>query len=183
MAGAHTPVAPRHRRRSLLVAGLVALVLVAVTVAALVFVRSHDAPRRSAAAPAGSTEETGSGRTVIAPGTRSKTVRSGGIVVGGADYDLGRVPLMVTVVPTWQLRNEGARVVSLGDAKVEAVEGCCPGTLTVVSRTLAPATSTTVQLALRMQPGMEGRHRVVVIVPVVGASRPLRLEVTGDFGT
>jgi hypothetical protein len=180
MSARRPPVAPRRPRWPWVVAGAVALALAATGVTVAAVVRSHDRARPAAAVPAGSSESPAAGRTIVAPGTRSGTVRSGGVVVVGADYDLGRVPLMVTVVPTWQLRNATDHVVTLGEAKVETA--CCPGTLTVVSHTLAPATSTTVQLALRMQPGAEGRHRFVVVVPVVGASRPLRFEVEGDFG-
>lgn len=107
---------------------------------------------------------------------------SDGVLVEGAEVDMGRVPLNVTVTPSWTLMNDGSEPVSLGEPHASVVEGCCPGPLTLSATTLAPGESAQLTFPLEMHPGMDGPHRFDVHVPVGSTGDYLTLGVTGDFG-
>lgn len=125
------------------------------------------------------------GMPVIAtPGAASGTAEAGGVVVTGAHWDMGRVPLDVAVRPRWTLRNTGSSVVTLGEPKAEVRTGCCPGPLDLPDRSLAPGQSTTLTFELSMHRGMDGPHDLAVHVAVAGEEAPpthLVLGVVGDF--
>ncbi len=61
-----------------------------------------------------------------------------GVLVEGAEVDMGSVPLNVTVTPEWILTNDGTKSIVLGEPHASVVEGCCPGPLTLTTATLAP---------------------------------------------
>jgi hypothetical protein len=121
---------------------------------------------------------------VETPGTGTGTAAASGVVVDGASWDLGRVPLDVAVRPTWTLRNTSDRTVTLGEPHPEVREGCCPGPAVLSNRTLAPGASTTLSFELSMHPGMDGRHDLGLHVPIDDgddADEYLTLDATGDF--
>jgi len=120
---------------------------------------------------------------VQTPGEGTGSAEAGGVVVDGAHWELGSVPLNVAVMPTWTLRNEGTDPVAIGEPTPEVLEGCCPGALTLGTHKLAPGDSTTLSFELSMHPGMDGAHDILVHVPVSagGAEETLTLDVTGDF--
>lgn len=107
---------------------------------------------------------------------------SGGVVVEGSEVEMGRVPLNVTVTPTWTLFNQGAETVTFGEPHASVVEGCCPGPLQLSAFSLAPGESAELTFPLQMHPGMDGPHRFDVHLPVGGDGDYLTLGVTGDFG-
>lgn len=105
-----------------------------------------------------------------------------GVVVEGAEVDMGRIPLDVTVTPEWTLTNDGTKSVALGEPHASVVEGCCPGPLTLTTTTLAPGETARLTFPLQMHAGMDGPHRFDVHVPVGVDGDYLTLGVTGDFG-
>lgn len=107
---------------------------------------------------------------------------SGGVVVEGSEIEMGRVPLNVTVTPTWTLFNQGTETVTFGEPHASVVEGCCPGPLNLSSSSLAPGESAQLTFPLQMHPGMDGPHRFDVHLPVGVDGEYLTLGVTGDFG-
>ena len=121
------------------------------------------------------------GEIMATPGAATGTVEAGGVVVDGADWHLGHVPLMVTVEPTWTLRNTGDQTVAFGQPHAEVLEGCCPGPLTLDAVQLGPGEQTSLRFPLQMHPGMDGPHDFRITVPVGPAGEPLVLGVTGDF--
>jgi hypothetical protein len=117
------------------------------------------------------------------PGYASGVAESGGVTVQGADWDMGRVPLNVAVLPFWTLTNTGSTEVTLGEPQAEVRAGCCPGPFALGTGTLAPGESTVLTFELAMHEGMDGWHDMGVYVPIEGGSDQGRLElsVTGDF--
>lgn len=178
------PRPPSGRRWAVAAAGA-AMLVIAVALAAAVSTPTRTSSV-TAGSPAATTGETNAmGLPVIATtGVASGQAEAGGIVVTGADWDLGRVPLNVAVRPRWTLRNTGSAAVVLGEPKAEVRVGCCPGPLDLGHRTLAPGQSTTLTFELSMHSGMDGLHDLAVHVPVVPEGAPathLTLEVVGDF--
>lgn len=178
------PPAGRRRpvpRRSLIAGGAAVALAGAVTVAALA---GGPDPGGADLEPTG--ERSAMGVPVVAtPGSGEGTVEAAGVVVEGASWSLGRVPLDVAVRPTWTLRNTGDRAVTLGEPHAEVREGCCPGPTALGARTLAPGASTTLTFELAMHAGMDGPHDLALHVPVdAGTGSPafLTVDVTGDFG-
>lgn len=170
----------RTRFTVLLVALLAAAVAIAIAVG-----RGPADPPAAAAGPLVPTGETNAmGMPVVGlPGFADDTATAGGVEVTGARWTLGTVPLNVAVRPFWTLRNTGTDPVTLGEPRPEVREGCCPGPLTLGTRTLAPGQSTTLTFELSMHPGMDGWHDLAVHVPVDSAEGAdhLVLEVVGDF--
>lgn len=182
------PIAARRRpssgRRWAFVAGA-SVLLVAVALAAAVTAPGGTASL-TAGSPSVTTGETNAmGMPVIAtPGAASGQVEAGGVVVTGADWDMGRVPLNVAVRPRWTLLNAGTSSVTLGEPRAEVRTGCCPGPLELGRHSLAPGESTTLTFELSMHPGMDGPHDLAVHVPVGAEGAPathLKLGVVGDF--
>lgn len=156
------------------VAALAATVVIGVGVAATD--RDSDTAASTRSGPMG-------GAVIDTAGEATGTATAGGVTVEGADVALGRVPLNVTVEPTWNLRNSSEQRVVLGQPHAEVVEGCCPGPLDLRATSLAPGEETTLVFPLQMHPGMDGPHDFAVHVPVTAADRTdlLILAVTGDF--
>jgi hypothetical protein len=176
---------PRIGRRWPFAATGAAVLAVAVALAAAV-TAPGDTTSVAAGSPSVRTGETNAmGMPVIAtPGAASGQAEAAGIVVTGADWDMGRVPLNVAVRPRWTLQNTGRAAVTLGEPKAEVRTGCCPGPLELGRRSLAPGESTTLTFELSMHPGMDGPHDLAVHVPVLPEGRAathLTLGVTGDF--
>lgn len=121
------------------------------------------------------------GSVLDVPMVPSGATEIGGIEVIGSHVDMGRVPLDVTVVPTWTLTNNTTEAVMIGQPHASVIEGCCPGPLTVGTNLLAPGASTEIQFPLQMHRGMDGPHDFTIHVPVGDASEILELGVTGDF--
>ncbi len=118
------------------------------------------------------------------PGDAVGIAHAGGVEVQGAMWRMGTVPLLVAVRPTWTLVNSSDTAVTLGVPHAEVRAGCCPGPLTMGSRTLGPGESTMLTFELAMHPGMDGWHDIAVHVPVtstLGGEDVLTLSVTGDF--
>lgn len=109
------------------------------------------------------------------------TAMASGVEVQGTDIALGRVPLNVTVVPSWTLTNTGDGSVTLGEPHASVVEGCCPGPLRLSATSLASGESAELTFPLQMHPGMDGPHVFDVHVPLEGGDEYLTLGVTGDF--
>lgn len=105
-----------------------------------------------------------------------------GVVVEGAEVQMGTVPLDVTVTPEWTLTNDGGEPIALGEPHASVVEGCCPGPLTLTTANLAPGETARLTFPLQMHAGMDGPHRFDVHVPVGVDGDYLTLGVTGDFG-
>lgn len=105
-----------------------------------------------------------------------------GVVVEGAEVEMGTVPLDVTVTPEWTLTNDGGGPIALGEPHASVVEGCCPGPLTLTTATLAPGETARLTFPLQMHAGMDGPHRFDVHVPVGVDGDYLTLGVTGEFG-
>jgi hypothetical protein len=176
---------PSSGRRWAFAATGAAVLLVAVALAAGVTAPGGN-PALTTGSPSVTTGETNAmGMPVIAtPGAASGQAEAGGVVVTGADWDMGRVPLNVAVRPRWTLRNTGSSAVTLGEPKAEVRTGCCPGPLELGHRSLAPGESTTLTFELSMHPGMDGPHDLAVHVPVGTEGAPathLTLGVVGDF--
>jgi hypothetical protein len=121
---------------------------------------------------------------VRTPGHPTGTSDVAGVVVEGATWNLGQVPLGVAVRPTWTIRNTSDAPVDLGDPQVEIRDGCCPGPIDLPARTLAPGGSTTVTFELGMHPGMGGPHDLALHIPLTsnGHTESLVIDVNGDFG-
>lgn len=105
-----------------------------------------------------------------------------GVVVEGAEVNMGIIPLDVTVTPEWTLANDGTESIALGEPHASVVEGCCPGPLTLTTANLAPGETARLTFPLQMHAGMDGPHRFDVHVPVGVDGDYLTLGVTGDFG-
>ncbi len=132
--------------------------------------------------------ETGSvnemGMPVIeTPGGASGVARAGGAEVDGATWQMGNVPLLVAVRPSWTIVNTSSQPLLLGEPHPEVRQGCCPGPFTIGTHRLAPGASTILTFELSMHPGMDGWHDIFVQVPVrsQNTDRVLSLRVTGDF--
>lgn len=117
------------------------------------------------------------------PGGASGIARAGGAEVEGATWQMGTVPLLVAVRPSWTIVNTSSRPLLLGEPHPEVREGCCPGPFTLGTHRLAPGASTELTFELSMHPGMDGWHDIFVHVPVRSPTddRLLSLRVTGDF--
>jgi hypothetical protein len=170
------------RRRAILAGSIVAglVLLFAVAVAAGV---GDGPPARTSPDPVDAPKGPMGGRIIDITGDAVGRTSAGGIEVVGADWELGRVPLMVTVEPTWTLQNTSGDVVALGQPHAEVLDGCCPGPLALGASRLGPGESTDLTFPLQMHPGMDGPHDFDVHVPVTsgGATHLLTLGVTGDF--
>jgi len=120
---------------------------------------------------------------VETPGSATGVAEAAGVVVSGAEWALGRVPLDVAFRPTWTLHNTGSGTVEIGEPSPEILEGCCPGPFVLGERSLASGSTTTLSFELAMHPGMDGPHDILVHVPVTAGSSAeiLTLGVTGDF--
>ena len=112
----------------------------------------------------------------------SGTASAGGVEVLGSDIALGRVPLDVTVVPTWTLRNTTNADITLSGASIEVLEGCCPGQVAVDRKVIPPNETAELTFPLQMHEGMDGPHKFLVKV-LVGDDQAdmLVLGVTADF--
>ncbi len=110
------------------------------------------------------------------------TASLNGVVVEGAEVQMGSLPLDVTVTPEWTITNDGTESIDLGEPHASVVEGCCPGPLTLTTETLAPGETARLTFPLQMHAGMDGPHRFDVHVPVGVDGDYLTLGVTGDFG-
>lgn len=121
------------------------------------------------------------GAMIDTPGRSAGIAQAGGITVEGALIEMGRVPLMKTVNPTWTLHNTTDGTVTLGEPKATVVTGCCPGPLSLDTRTVPPGGHATLAFPLQMHPGMDGPHDFALTVPVGPEGDPLVLGVTGDF--
>lgn len=179
--------APARRSRSVAPIAAAAVAVVGLAALAVVFVAGDDAPSRptgdgTSYVKTGEINEMGM-PVIVTPGSASGTAAAAGVTVEGATWQMGTVPLLAAVRPTWELVNNSAEPVTLGEPHAEIREGCCPGPLTLGSRELAPGASTTLTFELSMHPGMDGWHDIAVHVPVLaGASEgSLELVVTGDF--
>jgi hypothetical protein len=170
------------RHRSVLIVSIVGLVLATgITTAVLADAGSKNS--------IGALDRTGElnamGMPVVeTPGSGAGRAEAAGVVVEGASWELGQVPLNVAVRPTWTLRNSSDRPVILGEPRPEVREGCCPGPVTLGTRTLAPGEAMTLTFELSMHPGMDGPHDLGVHVPVdggTGTGQLLTLDVSGDF--
>ena len=117
------------------------------------------------------------------PGGASGLARAAGAEVDGATWQMGNVPLLVAVRPSWTIVNTSSKPLVLGEPHPEVREGCCPGPFTLGAHRLAPGASTLLTFELSMHPGMDGWHDIFVHVPVrsSNADRVLSLRVTGDF--
>lgn len=117
------------------------------------------------------------------PGSASGTATAGAVVVTGADWALGTVPLDVAVRPYWLLRNTGNEPVTIGQPRALVNEGCCPGPFGIDTTTIEPGEEAVLTFELAMHPGMDGWHDMDVHVPVTTSSgqEALTLNVTGDF--
>lgn len=174
----------KPRRRPTVAIG-VALVAVVGVAAIVVASGSQDAPTRRTAATfvtTGAMNEMGM-PVIQTPGTTSGFARAGGAEVEGATWQMGQVPLLVAVLPSWTIVNTSDRPLLLGEPHPEVLQGCCPGPFTFGDRRLAPGASTTLTFELSMHQGMDGWHDILVHVPVRSSSREdtLSLRVTGDF--
>jgi hypothetical protein len=118
------------------------------------------------------------------PGEASGTVDAAGVVVDGATWALGDVPLDTAVLPTWVLRNTGTQPVTIGEPHPEVRAGCCPGPFAVDRRVIQPGEEATMTFELAMHAGMDGWHEIAVHVPVTigDTEQTLDLAVTGNFG-
>ncbi len=118
------------------------------------------------------------------PGGASGVARAAGAEVEGATWQMGNVPLLVAVRPSWTIVNTSSQPLLLGEPHPEVREGCCPGPFTLGTHRLASGASTLLTFELSMHPGMDGWHDIFVHVPVrsSNADRVLSLRVTGDFG-
>lgn len=121
------------------------------------------------------------GAVIDTPGQRDGMIEVGGITVEGARIEMGRVPLMKTVNPTWTLHNTTSDPVTLGMPRATVVTGCCPGPLSLDTQLVPPGAHATLVFPLQMHPGMDGPHDFRVTVPVGPQGDPLVLGVTGDF--
>ena len=120
---------------------------------------------------------------VSTPGSAQGEADAGGIIVQGADWSLGHVPLSVAVRPEWTLTNTTDAPITLGEPQAEIRQGCCPGPFVFSSKTVEPGASVTMTFELAMHEGMDGWHDMLVHVPVSGpkGDADLVLSVTGDF--
>lgn len=179
---------PRTRRRRLLLTPWTAAAAVAIlAVAAVVAIAAgNDASldEVAVAPPVQTGEQNAMGMPVIeTPGVATGTAGAGAVEVEAANWELGTVPLNTAVRPTWILRNTGTEAVTIGQPHPEVREGCCPGAVTVASRTIPPGGETTVSFELSMHSGMDGFHDIALHVPLTDGSsqEALTLGVTGDF--
>lgn len=173
---------PVKRRKPMLAVAIVGAVIVAAAVATALV---GGGPAERVAGTFVRTGATSSmGMPVIeTPGRTSGVASAGGAEVSGAFWEMGDVPLMAAVLPSWTIVNDSSRPLTLGEPHPEVREGCCPGPFTFGQRRLAPGASTTLTFELAMHPGMDGWHDILVHVPVVSraAESVLELGVTGDF--
>lgn len=171
------------RRRTAIAVGIVVAMTVVGTVFALS--RSDAPPSTSGAVLAKTGEINGMGLPVVeTPGRATGDASAEGVHVTGAEWELGTVPLMVAVRPSWTLTNTSDRPVEIGKPSAVVREGCCPGPFTGGQMLLRPGGSTDITFELSMHPGMDGWHDMGVYVPVTsrsGQQQTLELGVTGDF--
>lgn len=184
---ARTRKAAAHRRRPTLAIGLgiVAIVgLVAIVTASALGGSSapEGAERIRTFVKTGSMNEMGM-PVIETPGGASGMARAAGAEVDGATWQMGNVPLLVAVRPSWTIVNTSSQPLFLGEPHPDVREGCCPGPFTLGEHRLAPGASTLLTFELSMHPGMDGWHDIFVHVPVrsSNADRVLSLRVTGDF--
>jgi hypothetical protein len=169
----------RRRRRG--VATVAVAASATLIVAGLVAITMLTRPTTAGLAPTGETNDMGL-PVVTTPGDGTGEASAGDLRVTGAKWALGTVPLNVSVQPTWTLVNTGDDTIRLGEPHAEIREGCCPGPLTLGERTLAAGAATTLTFDLAMHEGMDGWHDIAVHVPVEESTKPLTVEVTGNFG-
>jgi hypothetical protein len=117
------------------------------------------------------------------PGAATGSMTAGPVEVTGASWELGTVPLDVAVRPTWTLHNTGTDAVLVGEPHPEVRDGCCPGTFSIDTTTIAPGETATLGFELSMHAGMDGWHDIAVHVPLRSGTTDhvLALDVTGDF--
>lgn len=127
------------------------------------------------------------GTARVAPGASTGVVSLSGLVIAGAEVDMGPVALGVTYVPGWEVTNPTGEVATFVTGQPQVLEGCCPGpiyadgVLIQAGQDLAvpPGGSVLLQFPLQMHPGMDGPHHLAIPLSVgdeVGA-----VHVTGDF--
>jgi hypothetical protein len=124
-----------------------------------------------------------------APGEATGMVTLAGLEVDGAEVTMGQVPLDVTVVPTWTVRNPTPHAISFTTGMPQVLEGCCPGPVVADGHQLAPGetvevpASGSVELAfpLQMHEGMGGYHHLAVPLATPDGLEVTALQVTGDF--
>lgn len=181
----HPPHRTATRRRASARArwGIAAIAIAAAVVGAGALVAGQsDEPSTVAPRPTG--EVNAMGMPVLeTPGVGSKPTSSGSVEVAYGLWQLGTVPLDTAVRPQWQLTNTGDQPVVIGDPRPEVREGCCPGPITISTRTIPPGGVATLAFELSMHPGMDGWHDIAIHVPLTSgtAEDVLTLEVTGDF--
>lgn len=122
-----------------------------------------------------------------APGEATGSVELAGLVVTGAQVDMGDVPLGVTVVPAWRVRNPTDTEVAFAAGQPQVLEGCCPGPVYADGQQVAPGAEirvppggeVLVQFPLQMHPGMDGPHHLAV--PLLSGDVQQAVHVTGNF--
>ena len=169
--------APRRRNqnRARLLTALVLGTAVVAGIAVMAFVARPDT---GGLQPTGDTNAMGL-PVVSTPGTATGVARAGGVEIEGAHRAMGRVPLNVSLQPTWTLRNTSQEPVTIGEPHAEVNKGCCPGPLTLTQQTIPPGGDATLTFDLAMHEGMDGWHDIDVHVPV--GEELVTVNVTGDF--
>ncbi|MFA5786102.1 MAG: DUF1573 domain-containing protein [Actinomycetota bacterium] len=107
----------------------------------------------------------------------------GGVLeVAEAEFDFGRVPLGKQVSHGFEIRNVGTDPLTLGEPKVERLEGCCAMDATLGSSPLKPWATTRVTVGMMMHEGMGGYHVFKVSVPTSDpAHRSVVFTVKADY--
>lgn len=122
-----------------------------------------------------------------APAAAGTPVAFGGLELVAPDVAMGRVPLNVTMVPSWQVANPTDQPLTFTVGQPQVHRGCCPGPVVVDDQTrqpgdtvtVAPGDTALVQFPLQMHPGMDGPHHLTV--PLEADGDRTGLHVTGDF--